>query len=470
MGADDEQARHRPRTPETCDRLAAVARYEILDAPPDGAFDRIAALAARLFRAPIATVTIVDKDRVWLTAAHGLEGVRQLGPEPGLCASAVLPKAPYVVSDVLLDPRASDNPLVRAAMGVRFYAAAPIVTRDGHRLGTINVLDVEPREVTDAGLAALQDLAEIVMDQLELRLSALRTVRAERQLRRLAEAEHRAEIEQFAGTLQRTLLPPALPEVPGLELACHYHTASARDVGGDFYDVFALPDGRWAFFLGDVCGHGAPAAALTSMTRYSLRAAALHDPDPIRVLSEVNGVLLQDPATENRFATVIYGIVEQDARSAGRRPGHPRHRRSRTAAPGLRIGEQGLDVGCTSAVEAGPRRMGMLVGAVPDAYFMTWRLELLHPGETLLLYTDGLTDTAVGGEQLGQDEWPGCSARGVAARPPMSSGTSWRTSPGSIRHPATTSHCWRSAFRAARGESAVPLLGQTPGAPVGSLQ
>ncbi|GAA1183898.1 PP2C family protein-serine/threonine phosphatase [Pseudonocardia alaniniphila] len=401
MGADDEQARIAPvQDAGDLDRLAAVARYEILDAPPDGAFDRIAALAARWFHAPIATVTIVDKDRVWLTAAHGLEGVRQLGPEPALCASAVLPKAPYVVSDVLLDPRASDNPLVRAAMGVRFYAAAPIVTRDGHRLGTINVLDVEPREVTAAGLAALQDLAEIVMDQLEQRLSALRTVRAERQLRRQAD-EHRAEIEQFAGTLQRTLLPPALPEVPGLELACHYHTASARDVGGDFYDVFALPDGRWAFFLGDVCGHGAPAAALTSMTRYSLRAAALHDPDPIRVLSEVNGVLLQDPATENRFATVIYGIVEEDAGvpdgvlvTLGTGGHEPPLR--------LRAGKQGLDVGCTSAVEAGPRRVGMLVGAVPDAYFMTWRLTL-RPGETLLLYTDGLTDTAVGGEQLGQD-------------------------------------------------------------------
>jgi sigma-B regulation protein RsbU (phosphoserine phosphatase) len=419
VGADDEQARIAPvQDSRDLDRLAAVARYEILDAPPDGAFDRIAALAARWFRTPIATVTIVDKDRVWFTATHGLEGVRQLGPEPGLCASAVLQKAPYIANDVLLDPRAADNPLVRAAMGVRFYAAAPIVTRDGHRLGTVNVLDVEPREVTDAGLEVLEDLAEIVMDQLELRLSALRTVRAERQLRRQAD-EHRAQIEQFAGTLQRTLLPPALPDVPGLELACHYHTASARDVGGDFYDVFPLPDGRWAFFLGDVCGHGAAAAALTSMTRYSLRAAALHDPDPIRVLSEVNGVLLQDPATENRFATVIYGIVERDARVPGGclitlgTGGHEPPLKLRSGDNGL------LDVSCTAAVEAGPRRVGMLVGAVRDAYFKTWRLTL-RPGETLLLYTDGLTDTVVDGEQLGQDgvarmltEGPGCTAADV---------------------------------------------------------
>src|SRR6476660_1139956 len=80
-------------------RLAAVHRYEILDTPADGAFDEIAAVAAAVFDVPIATVTIVDADRVWFAAIHGLEGVTQIGADPGLCASAVLADGPYVVHD-----------------------------------------------------------------------------------------------------------------------------------------------------------------------------------------------------------------------------------------------------------------------------------------------------------------------------------------------------------------------------------
>lgn len=173
------------------DRLAAVRRYEILDTPRDGAFDPVARIAATVFGTPIATVTIVDADRVWFAACEGLDGVSQIGVEPGLCASAVLQDGPYVVNDAAVDPRTIDHPLVRGALGLRFYAAAPITTRDGHRLGTVNVIDSEPREVTPAQAAVLSELAAVVMQQLELRLSAIRAVRAERELR--AEADERAE-------------------------------------------------------------------------------------------------------------------------------------------------------------------------------------------------------------------------------------------------------------------------------------
>ncbi|MYW16511.1 GAF domain-containing protein, partial [Streptomyces sp. SID2955] len=241
-------------------RIAAVRRYDILDTPPDGAFDRVAAMAARLFDVPVATVTIVDTDRIWFKAAHGLEGVAEIGRDPGLCGSAILRDDTMVIPDTLKDPVAADNPLVAGEMGVRFYAAAPIITPDGHKLGTVNVLDTRPRSITEEDTATLADLAAIVLDEMELRLSALRALRDE-QARREAEQRHaeaeraRAEAERaarekaeqdkaaiaaFASTLQRTLLPPALPVVPGLELACHYRTASAHDVGGDFYDVFPL--------------------------------------------------------------------------------------------------------------------------------------------------------------------------------------------------------------------------------------
>jgi sigma-B regulation protein RsbU (phosphoserine phosphatase) len=107
-------------------RLAAVRRYQILDTPPDTALDRIAALAARIFDAPIASVTIVDDDRVWFAAAVGLRGVEQVPRGPGLCASAITCCGPYAVPDTAQDPHASRHPLVQGEPALRFYAAAPI--------------------------------------------------------------------------------------------------------------------------------------------------------------------------------------------------------------------------------------------------------------------------------------------------------------------------------------------------------
>ncbi|WP_201294916.1 MULTISPECIES: GAF domain-containing protein [unclassified Nocardiopsis] len=107
-------------------RVEAVRRYDILDTPPDGAFDRVAGLAARLLETPTASVTIVDTDRIWFKAARGLEGVREIGRDPGLCASAICSDDALVIPGALADPVACANPLVAGEMGVRFYAAAPI--------------------------------------------------------------------------------------------------------------------------------------------------------------------------------------------------------------------------------------------------------------------------------------------------------------------------------------------------------
>ncbi|MFF4490701.1 PP2C family protein-serine/threonine phosphatase [Streptomyces sp. NPDC001544] len=396
-------------------RIAAVRRYDILDTPPDGAFDRVAAMAARLFDVPVATVSIVDADRIWFKAAHGLEGVRQIGRDPGLCDSAVLRDDALVIPDTLLDPVAMGNPLVAGEMGVRFYAAAPIVTRDGHRLGTVNVLDTKPRAITADDTAVLTDLAAIVMDEMELRLSALRALRHEQQQReaqsRHAEAEReraeeeraareqaekdKAAIAAFASTLQRTLLPPALPTVPGLELACHYSTASAYDVGGDFYDIFPLGDGRWAFFLGDVCGKGAEAATVTALARHTLRAAAQIDPDPVAVLTALNMVLLTDVTAGSRFCTAVFGVLSPDETGAFTvtvaTGGHP---------PAYRLGRD--DTGATRVRAVRPQG-GMLIGAFPDAQFAEVTFDL-SPGEALLLYTDGLIEARSGeGEMLGDE-------------------------------------------------------------------
>lgn|GEM_PF-1080344 len=163
----------RRRLGDESDRIKAVARYDILDTPPDGAFDRVAAIAAKLFEVPMATVSIVDSDRVWFKASVGLPGVRQVGRDPGLCASVVLEGKPYLVPSAKSDPRTAGHPLVTGEPGLQFYAAAPIISVDGHRLGAVAVMDTEPHEVSPAKMAMLEDLAAMVMDQLELRLAAM---------------------------------------------------------------------------------------------------------------------------------------------------------------------------------------------------------------------------------------------------------------------------------------------------------
>ena len=159
-------------------RLAALRRYDILDTPPDGAFDRITALAADLFSVPIAIVSLVDHDRIWFKSRHGLPPeVEQIGRDPGLCASAILQIEPWVLADARGDPRSLANPLVAGAFGLRFYAGAPLRTHDGFGLGTLCVIDREPRPATTAReVARLRHLASLVVDQMELRLSARRAV------------------------------------------------------------------------------------------------------------------------------------------------------------------------------------------------------------------------------------------------------------------------------------------------------
>ena len=158
-------------------RSAAVGRYEILDSPPDGAFDRITQIAARIFEVPISTITVVDNDRIWFKSKYGVD-VEEIGRDPGLCASAVLQYDAWVVNDAVNDPRTLENPLVRGDLGLRFYAGVPLTTADGYNLGTLNIIDTKARETTPDELLTLKQLAEIVVDELELRLAALRLHRS----------------------------------------------------------------------------------------------------------------------------------------------------------------------------------------------------------------------------------------------------------------------------------------------------
>jgi GAF domain-containing protein len=156
-------------------RIEELKRYNILDTPPDGSFDRITRLASTLFDVPIAIISLVDTDRIWFKSAHGLN-VNQINRDPGLCASAILSEDVYVVDNAAADPRTLANPLVAGEFGLRFYAAAPLQTESQCNLGTLCIIDKTPRTLSEKEQKILKELAEIVMDEMELRLALRNTV------------------------------------------------------------------------------------------------------------------------------------------------------------------------------------------------------------------------------------------------------------------------------------------------------
>jgi len=197
-------------------RMAAVRRYAILNKPPEGTFDRIARLAAQLFDTPISIVSIVDHDRIWFKSSHGLPGVSQLAREPGLCSSAIEGREPYVVESALEDPRTRENSLVTGAFGLRFYVGVPLATSDGCNLGTLCVVDAVPRGADPEKIDMLLSLAKIVVDELELRLSA-RKLESETTRRTVAEAGEAAALtllqtDKLTGLRNRRALENDLDE------------------------------------------------------------------------------------------------------------------------------------------------------------------------------------------------------------------------------------------------------------------
>ena len=197
--------------------------------------------------------------------------------------------------------------------------------------------------------------------------------------RRRAELELRQSRERFADlarTLQRSLLPAHLPDVPGVRLAAWYHPALAGlEVGGDFYDVFET-GGDWAVVIGDVCGKGAEAAALTALIRYTVRAAAMQARSPATILRILNEAILRQQGDE-RFCTVAYARLVP-------------------AAHGVRVTVSSAGHPLPLVVRAGGevRRLGApggILGVFPDVRLLEETTEL-SPGEVLVFYTDGITE------------------------------------------------------------------------------
>ncbi len=149
-------------------RLAALARYEILDTEPEEAFDRLTRLASKLTGNPIALVSLIDHSRQWFKSKVGLEA-SETDRALAFCDHAIRGHDILHVPDATKDKRFSDNPLVTGEPGIRFYAGAPLQTSDGYNLGTLCVIDTEPKQLSANDKSILTDLADLVVDELELR-------------------------------------------------------------------------------------------------------------------------------------------------------------------------------------------------------------------------------------------------------------------------------------------------------------
>ncbi len=254
--------------------------------------------------------------------------------------------------------------------------ALEIVKADGGRMPVLvnamldRSMDGKPRAVR----VALFDATERHQYEQELLLAK----------RRAEESEVHAV--RLARTLQQTLIPPVTPAIPGLQVASAYRPAGKGDeVGGDFYDVFQVAQGDWVAVLGDVCGKGVEAAVVTSLVRHTVRALAVVERSSRDVLHQLNAILMSGDT--DRFCTLVLLRLRlgqdgwQVTISSG---GHPLPVHLRPGCLPAKVGEP-----------------GMIVGAFDEAYFSEVTVPL-GPGESLFLYTDGVTEASHAGDFFGE--------------------------------------------------------------------
>jgi PAS domain S-box-containing protein len=266
------------------------------------------------------------------------------------------------ISDEMLREGAQDEEQLEMLreLGMKSVMIVPMAAR-GRMLGVLTFVSAEMgRQFEDRDLMFAQELAG-------------RCALAVDNSRLYGERAH------IARTLQQSLLPPELPQPPGIEVAARFRAAGEGfEVGGDFYDVFDTGSSGWAAVIGDVCGKGPEAAAVTALARYTLRAAAMRDRVPSRILATLNEAMLRQ-RDDRRFCTVLYACVDRTPNGVQLRfssGGHPLPLIVRANGDVTEIGTPGT-----------------LLGIVPDPDLYDEVVEL-QPGDAAILYTDGVTDAA----------------------------------------------------------------------------
>lgn len=155
--------------PQEEERLRAVARYKLLDNVPSGYFTNLAQIVAKSFDAPIALVSLVEKEEVIFPGNFGMEDTTKVARGTSLCSLAILDENVTVFEDAVKEPCLLTNPLITGEFGLRFYAGAPITTSDGYAIGTVCIVDKEPRPFSEEEKAMLKNFAQIAMNELETR-------------------------------------------------------------------------------------------------------------------------------------------------------------------------------------------------------------------------------------------------------------------------------------------------------------
>lgn len=164
------------------ERIQKLYTYDILDTPSEITFDKIAFLAAQIFNTPIAQITFVDDERVFFKTNISPLEATEIDRKDSFCSTAILNDGVTLFEDLLAVPSLQKNPFVTMQNGVRFYAGAPLTTIEGLKLGTVCVLDVKPRKVTQQQLQMLETLSSIVMDELELKLATRKALHTQTEM------------------------------------------------------------------------------------------------------------------------------------------------------------------------------------------------------------------------------------------------------------------------------------------------
>lgn len=257
---------------------------------------------------------------------------------------------------------------------------APILGGSGELLGMIAVSACDPRDPSPSEQAVIAQFAHAASVAVECARTLTDLVR-ERESARLAFDER----DHVARVLQESLLPPSLPEIPRASVSGRFRPGGAV-VGGDFYDLFPVRGRDWGIAIGDVCGKGADAAALTALARHSIRTASMLQRQPSRVLAILNEALLRG-AHDGRFVTAAYVRLSPTGRGAKIVVGSGGH-------PPVAVLRAWGDV---MLVEG----EGSLLGVFDDPGVQDQIVEL-GPGDSLIFYTDGVTEARRGAEQFGE--------------------------------------------------------------------
>jgi sigma-B regulation protein RsbU (phosphoserine phosphatase) len=341
------------------ERLRALRSTALLDTPVERAFDRLTALAARLVGVPVALVSLVTEDRQFFKSQCGLAG--PVADERGtplshsFCRYVVEDRAPLVVTDARRDPRLAGSPAITDLDAIA-YAGFPLITRDGHVLGSFCAIDTQPHDWTREELATLDALADAVMDLIELRAEAVAAT--------------------AVGERLQLALVPDRPELDLPDAATFYRPGEKMLlVGGDFHLCSRLPDGTVNLLIGDVSGHGPEAAAFATSLRSAWRALLLTDAPLHEHLARLNVVARAQQPSSTLFATALACAIAPDRRSvtvcsAGHQPAVV------------------IEDGCAREVKVVP---GLPLAVEADGAWAA-TTTALAPGAGVLLYTDGLIE------------------------------------------------------------------------------